>query len=96
MPFSGHEVQSKSEGWEEAQWPVKENQSELDSNIRAGQQEISESEQKNTRARVQGSISQGLEKLNNDEYHGMKNLVQILDFMQLWAEMRKQESENGS
>ena len=75
MPFSGQDVQSKSEGWEEAQWPVKENQSELDSNIRSCQYEISKSEQKNTRARVQGFISQGLEKLNDDEYHGMKNLV---------------------
>lgn len=75
MPFSGQEVQSKSEGWEEVQWPMKENQSELDLNIRSAQWETSKPEQKNTKARVQGSISQDSEKVNHNAYYGMKNLV---------------------
>lgn len=55
---------------------MKEKQSKVqpESDIRASQQETSKSGRR-TKDSVQGYINQGSEKLNHDQYYGMKNLM---------------------
>lgn len=64
--------------------------------IWAFDQEISVSEPKNTRARVQRCLSQGSENLSQAHDSGIKSLIQRLDLTQLWAGGGKQGLQKGT